>query len=92
MKKLGREFLRSRAFRIGVLGCLVLSMMVCTASAAEGSSSTSATIVSAFTTGFQQIASDALSMIAAAAPVALSIAGAIFLAKKAISWFKGMAK
>lgn len=93
MKKLGREFLRSRAFRIGVLGCLVVSMMVCTAFAAgEDTSTATSTIISAFTTGFQQIASDALSMIAAAAPIALGIAGTIFLAKKAIGWFKGMAK
>lgn len=93
MKKLGREFLRSRAFRIGVLGCLVVSMMVCTAFATgETGTSSSSVIVSAFTTGFQQIASDAMSMIAAAAPIALGIAGTIFLAKKAIGWFKGMAK
>ena len=91
MKKLGREFLQSRAFKIGVLGCLVVSMMVCTAFAEEPGG-TSATIVSAFTTGFQQIASDALSMISAAAPIALGLAGTIFLAKKAITWFKGMAK
>lgn len=94
MKKLGREFLRSRAFRIGVLGCLVVSMMVCTAFAAgeDTTTTTTATIVSAFTTGFQQIASDAMSLIAAAAPIALGLAGTIFLARKAISWFKGMAK
>ena len=35
MKKLGREFLQSRAFKIGVLGCLIVSMMVCTVFAEE---------------------------------------------------------
>lgn len=91
MKKLGREFLRSRAFRIGVLGCLVVSMMVCTAFAEE-TTSTSSVIVSAFTTGFQSMVADTLSMIAAIAPPAISIASVVFLAKKAMSWFKGMAK
>ena len=92
MKKMGREFLSSRAFRIGVLGCLAVSMMVCTAFAEEAGTSSSSVIVSAFTTGFQSMVADTLSMIAAMAPPAISIAGVIFLAKKAMSWFKGMAK
>lgn len=88
-----KEFFRSRSFKMALLLCLVLSMMVCTAFAAgEDTSAATSTIISAFTTGFQQIASDAMSMIAAAAPIALGIAGTIFLAKKAIGWFKGMAK
>lgn len=88
-----KEFFRSRSFKMALLLCLVLSMMVCTAFAVgEDTSTATSTIISAFTTGFQQIASDAMSMIAAAAPIALGIAGTIFLAKKAIGWFKGMAK
>lgn len=90
MKK-GREFLQSRAFRIGVMCCLAVSLLCCTAFAAEGDE-TSTTLVSAFQTGFQQIAADAVNIIVVAAPIALGLAGTIFLAKKAISWFKGMAK
>lgn len=89
MKKLGGEFLQSRAFKIGVLGCLVVSMMICTAFAEEGSSSA---INTAFQTGFQQVVSDSLSLIAIIVPIALGLAGTIFVVKKAMSWFKGMAK
>ncbi len=94
MKKLGREFLQSKSFKVGVLGCLVVSMMVCTASAAEGdpASSATATITAAFQTGFQQVVSDAMGLIAIMVPIALSLAGTIFLVKKAMGWFKGMAK
>ena len=93
MKKLGREFLWSRAFKIGVLGCLAVSMMVCTAFAVEGDAtgSTSA-ITGAFQTGFQQLASDIVGMIAIIVPIALGVAGTIFLARKAMGWFKSMAK
>ncbi len=93
MKKLGREFLQSRSFKIAVLGCLAVSMMVCTAFAAEGDpASSTATITAAFQTGFQQIASDAVGLIAVAVPIALGLAGTIFLVRKAMSWFKSMAR
>lgn len=58
----------------------------------EDATAGSATVISAFTSGFQSIVSDAMSMIGAAAPIALSLAGVIFLTKKAMSWFKGIAK
>lgn len=90
-KKNGRQFLQSREFRIGVMSCLVVALLCSTAFAAEGDTTT-ATLVTAFQTGFQQIASDATNLIAVAAPIALGLAGTIFLARKAISWFKGMAK
>lgn len=90
MKKLGREFLQSKAFKVGVLGCLVVSMMVCTAFAADDG--TTSAINTAFQTGFQQVVSDSLSLIAIIVPIALGLAGTIFVVKKAMSWFKGMAK
>lgn len=93
MKKMGREFLRSRAFRVAVLGCLAVSLLCCTALAVEDTTGgSSATIVSAFQTGFQQIVSDATSIIVVSVPIALGLAGTIFLVKKAMSWFKSMAK
>lgn len=96
MKNMGREFLRSRAFKIGVLGCLMVSMMVCTAFAV-GEDTTGTTIdvsaiTSAFSSGFQSMVTNSISMISAMVPIALTLAGTIFLVKKAMSWFKGMAK
>ena len=74
-----------------VVLALMLSVMCISASAASSGGDSDA-IVSAFTTGFQGIVSDAKALIAAAAPTALSLAAVIFLARKAMSWFKSMAK
>lgn len=93
MKERVKAFLRSRYFRLFVVCCFVLSVLCMSAFASdETASSTSATVISAFQSGFQQIASDAMQMIATAAPIALGIAGLVFLVRKAMSWFKSMAK
>lgn len=63
------------------------------ASAAEGDTATgSAAVMSSFQSGFQTMANDALSMIAVIVPIALGVAGVIWLARKALGWFKSMAK
>lgn len=54
--------------------------------------STVDTVMSAFTTGFQAMASDALEMIALIVPIAVGVAGVIFLTKKAMGWYKSLAK
>lgn len=78
-----------------LMGAMVVSMMAVSAFAAGGDTSasgTSATVISAFTTGFQSIVSDAMSMVGAVVPIALPLAGVLFLVRKAMSWFKSMAK
>ncbi len=93
MKKRVREFLQSKSLKVGVMCCVAMSMMVCTAFAAEGDpTSTTATITAAFQTGFQQVVSDGLNLIAVMVPIAMSLAGVIFLVRKAMSWWKSMAK
>lgn len=62
------------------------------ASAAEGDTTGNSAVVSAFQTGFQSMADDALQMIAIIVPIALGVAGVIWLARNALSWFKSMAK
>lgn len=69
--------------------CLAICLCTAFASAAEGDT---ATITTAFQTGFTQMASDALGMIAVIIPIALGVAGAVFLSRKAIGWFKSLAK
>lgn len=72
---------------------LVLTMICATmAMAASAEEATSATVVTAFTTGLTTLAGDALSMIAAIVPIAIGIAGTVFLVKKAMSWFRVVAK
>lgn len=95
MKKMGREFLRSRAFRVAVLGCLAVSLLCCTALAEEVSGGTSIDvngITSAFTNGFNSMVTNSIAMVSAMVPIALTLAGVLFLVKKAMSWFKSMAK
>ncbi len=94
MKKLGREFLQSKSFKVAVMCCLAMSMMVCTAFAAEGDPATIdvSAINTAFTNGFNSMVVNSISMISAMTPIALTLAGTIFLVRKAMGWFKGMAK
>ena len=49
-------------------------------------------ITTAFQTGLGTISTDALSVIATIVPIALGIAGAIFVVRKGMSWFKSLAK
>lgn len=68
------------------IGCTALMV------AASAEETTNATLTAAFQTGFQSLASDALTMIATIVPIALGVAGAVFLVRKAMAWFKALAK
>lgn len=68
------------------VGCAALMV------AANAEETTTGTLTTAFQTGFQQMASDALGMLAVIVPIALGVAGAVFLVRKAMSWFKSLAK
>lgn len=50
------------------------------------------TLTTAFSTAFTSIQSDAMAMLGVIVPIAVAIAGTIFVARKAMGWFKGMAK
>lgn len=87
--------IKKRLLVLSVSAMMVMAMCVSAFAVGEdtsGASGTSATVISAFTTGFQSMASDAMSMIAAIVPIALGVAGVIFLARKAMGWFKSLAK
>ena len=58
--------------------------------AADESAGASTTITTAFQTGFHDMASQALSMIAVIVPIALGVAGTVWLVRKAMGWFKSM--
>ena len=86
MKKV-KEWLRKKYMRLGVTAGALAAGLVVAAGASEVDS-----ITSSFTTGFTKIASDAVAMIAVIVPIALGVAGTVFLVKKAMGWFKGLAK
>ncbi len=75
---------------------MVMAMSAIPALAAEGdpapAATTSDTVITAMQTGMQGFANDALKMIAVIVPIALGVAGVIWLARKAMGWFKSMAK
>lgn len=84
--------IKKKLLALSVSAMMVMSMCV-SAFAAGGDTSasgTSATVISAFQSGFQKMASDAMSMIAIIVPIAVGVAGVIWLARKAMSWFKSM--
>lgn len=84
-----RKFIQKKQVQMFLALTMIMSVMAVGASAADV---TNATITTAFTTGFTSLASDALTMIAAIVPIALGVAGTIFLVRKAMSWFKSLAK
>lgn len=91
MKDRVKAFVRSRYFRLVVVSCFVMSLL-CMSAFAEDATSTTSQITSAFQTGFQQMVADSLSLISVMVPPAISIGAVVFLVRKAMSWFKSMAK
>lgn len=89
MKEKIKGILHSVEAKIAAAGSTAAVALTVAASAADTSA---ATITTAFQTGFQSMASDALGMIAVIIPIALGVAGAVFLSRKAIGWFKSLAK
>lgn len=87
-----KKFFESRWTKRALLFCLVVSLLVCSAFAEETTTIDTAGITAAFTSGFNSMVTNSISMISAMVPIALTLAGTIFLVKKAMSWFKGMAK
>lgn len=92
MKEKVKALVKSPHSRLLATTSAVLPVLSMSASASDETSGTSAAVISAFTTGFQQISSDAMQIISVAAPIALGIAAVVFITRKAMSWFKGMAK
>lgn len=87
-----KEFFKSKEMRRVVMMCMAMCVMAISCFAADGDASSTATITSAFQSGFSSFTSDALSMLGIAITAAIPLAGAIWLARKAMSWFKGVAK
>ena len=89
MKDKIKGFLHSAEAKIAAAGSTAAVALTVAASAED---TTAATITTAFQTGFQSMANDAMSMIAIIIPIGLGVAGAVFLSRKAIGWFKSLAK
>ena len=49
-------------------------------------------LTSAFSTGLEALSGSVTDMITTIAPIAIGIAATVFVARKAMGWFKSMAK
>lgn len=88
-----REFVRAKTTKVLVAASLAAPMLAASASAVgEDTSVDVSGITAAFTSGFQSMVTNSISMISAMVPIALTLAGVVFLVKKGMSWFKGVAK
>lgn len=93
MKRI-KQWFQGKAAKVGmVLGsaAVALAGSACAAEADTTASGTQA-VISSMQTGMQGFASDALSMIGIIVPIAIGVSGTIWLARKAMGWFKSMAK
>lgn len=93
MKEKIKDFVKSAEMKCAGVASVAAVTLTGFANAEGPSASTSSsTVITAFQTGFQSMANDALSMIAVIVPIALGVAGVVFLSRKAIGWFKSLAK
>ena len=91
------NFLRSAEMKAATAATVVAVAMTNFASAgyegvdlADGSIKSG--VINSFTNGFNTMATDALQMIGLIVPIALGVAGTVFIVKKAMGWFKSLAK
>lgn len=90
MKEKIKEFARSAEMKS--VGIASVAAMAVTGLANAEDTAASSTVISAFQTGFQSMANDAMTMIATIVPIALGVAAVVFLSRRAIGWFKSLAK
>lgn len=87
-----KGLLRTAELKAASAAAVAAVVMTGVASAVgEDTAADSSAVTSAFQAGFQDMASDALAMIAIIVPIGLSVAGAVWLVKKAMGWFKSIA-
>lgn len=82
-----------KRLRVLVCVCMVLlAMCVSVSAAGETATIDTQAITTAFSEGFNTMVTSSISMISSMVPIALTLAGVVFMVRKAMSWFKGMAK
>lgn len=93
MKKIV-SWMKGKAVKVGVALSVAMTALAGTALAAEGDAAVDAvdTVTTALTTGVQNFANKAAILIGVMIVAAIPVAGALWLARKGFSWFKGMGK
>lgn len=76
-----------------VSGIVIAAMALCVSAVQAGAvDATMESVTTSLSTGFTSIATQAMNVIAIIVPIALGIVAAIFVIKRALSWFKSLAK
>lgn len=91
MKKVS-GFVWSKMVRVCAVLAVAMSALSLSAFAADETTGSSEAVMTAFQTGFASMAGDAMKMIAIIVPIGLGVAGVVWLARKALGWFKSMSK
>lgn len=55
-----------------------------------GATNTMADVITAITTGFTSVSTNAMTVIADIIPIAMGLFAAVWIVRKAVKWFKGM--
>lgn len=93
MKEKIKGILHSAEVKIAAAGSTAAVALTVAASAEDtAAEAAKASVMTAFETGFQSMATDALTLLAAMVPICLSIAGLVFLARRGVGWFKSLSK
>lgn len=95
MKKIAEKakgLLHTAEVKAASVAAAAAVFMTGVANAVEGEAADSSAVTTAFQAGFQDMASDALAMIAIIVPIGLGVAGTVWLVKKAMGWFKSMTR
>lgn len=87
-----KNWVQNKAARVGAVLSGSALALAGAASAAEGDAATGVDLTSTLQTGFQGVVTQAGQVLAVIVPIGLGLAGTIWLARKAMSWFKGMSK
>ena len=91
-----KAFAKTKYGKVCMCMCALSSLMVGSCFAAEGDAAAgtidASAITTAFTTGFQSIVTNSISMLAAMLPIALSLCAVLFIVRKGMTWFKQTAK
>jgi hypothetical protein len=82
-----KQFAKTKACKVGVTVSLAFAILAISASAADPPD-----ISTVMTTSIQSIVTNTLACIAAVAPIAITVFGAMFAWKIGVKFFKGVAK
>ena len=91
--KRGLSMVRGTFGKRAVVMTLALAAL-CALACAEGETPATidaGTITTAFTAGFNSMVVNSINMISAMVPIGVTLAGVVFMVKKAMHWFKGVA-